>query len=91
MDDNKYLILRELSENLQKDPDLAYVDRVMQTLFIVTGCDYIPFIQSVGKNTILELFLQHSTFIYMYNPMFKGSCLSKTYLGNNTEGFLCFI
>ena len=23
--------------------------------------------------------------------MFKGLCLSKTYPGNNTEGFLCFI
>ena len=49
MKDSMYLILGELSENLPKDPDLAYVssdavDRVMQTLFIVTGCDYISFI-----------------------------------------------
>ena len=59
--DNKYVQLAQLSEALKRDPDIASLNseclnRVMQTLFIVTGCDYISYVKLIGKKTFLDIF-----------------------------------
>ena len=57
----------------------------MQILFISSGCDYISYVRSIGKNTFLDVFLQHSYFIN------GPSIRSNTYPGNKMEDFLSFI
>ena len=91
--DNKFLHLQQLISCLHKDPDLAPVkddsiNRIMQTLFISSGCDYISYVRSIGKNTFLDVFFQHSNFI---NGSHMRGCLSQTYPANNMEGYLSFI
>ncbi len=91
--ETKFLQLKQLTDSILKDPDMASIisehrNRIMQTLFIVSGCDYISWIRSIGKSTMLDVFFQHSNFI---NGSQMRGCLSNTYPGNNMEGFLSFI
>ena len=60
--------IRELINALHHDPDLANVSQnilphVIQTLYVVSGCDYISFFSEVGKATFLRYFFQHTSFI----------------------------
>ena len=56
-DEKKCININNLQIALQKDPDLSNLPqgrelcKILQTLFISTGCDYISFI---GKATILN-------------------------------------
>ena len=45
----------QLTTSLHRDSDLAPIkcNRIMQTLFILSGCDYISYVRSIGKNTFL--------------------------------------
>ena len=57
----KLLHMRQLIIALSNDPDLASVEttllpKILQTLFVVTGCDYISFFSGIGKARFLRYF-----------------------------------
>ena len=63
-----FLHLSSLINALKRDPDLSSVEscnlpQILQTLFVVTRCDYISFFSGIGKATFMRYFFQHSEFI----------------------------
>ena len=93
----KLLHMKRLITALSDDPDLANVDttllsKVLQTLFVVTGCDYVSFFSGIGKATFLWYFFQHAEFITGESQYTQGS-LSDTLLDDDTykQGFLAFL
>ena len=57
----KLLSLKNLIGAVHNDPDMAHIPlssrlAVVQTLFVVTGCDYISFFGGIGKATFLKHF-----------------------------------
>ena len=90
--DNKYLNLNNLAIAFKQDPDLASlcsdkVVRIMQTLYIVTGCDYVSFVRHIGKKTF-DIFFQYASFI---NGTQMVGCLSNTFPTNSSTGFLACV
>lgn len=74
---------------LEHDPDLASINRailpkVIQCLYICTGCDYISFFSNIGKVTFAKIFFQHSSFIC-------GTEASGTLADPGDMGFLAFM
>ena len=68
-----FLHLSSLINALNRDPDLSSVEssllsQIHQTLFVVTGCDYISFFRGIGKATFTQVLF--STF-RIYNK-WKG-------------------
>ena len=62
----RLLNLSNLISALQNDPDLAHVNpsvlaKVMQTIYVVTGCDYISFFSQIGKATFVRYFYQYTS------------------------------
>ena len=79
--------MKRLTAALSNDPDLASIaaathTKVVQTLFVVTGCDYISFFSGMGKATFLRYFFQHAEFITGESQYTQGS-LSDTLLDNS--------
>ena len=92
---DKYVSLNNLSHALRNDPDLAPVnieciEKIMQTIYIVTGCDYISFFKFIGKKSFLDTYFQHARFI---SGSQMPGCLSQTCPEVNEleHGFLAFI
>ena len=57
----KYINISALHLALVNDCDLSGMElnslpQIMQTLFVCTGCDYVPFFSGLGKATILRYF-----------------------------------
>ena len=82
--ERKLLSLKNMIVAIQNDPDLATVTeatrlKVIQALFVVTGCDCVSFFSGMGKATFLRYFFQHAEYITGYT---KGS-LSHTLLCNS--------
>ena len=53
---------------LKRDPDLAHVreehiGRLMQSIFVATGCDYISFFSGIGKAFFLKVVFENAKFI----------------------------
>ncbi len=53
---------------MTNDPDLGRIDpsilpKVFQTLYVVSGCDYVSFFSQLGKATFLRYFYQYGSFI----------------------------
>jgi len=93
----KLLHLGRLIMALMNDPDLANVapatlPKVLQTLYVVSGCDYISFFSGIGKATFLRYFFQHAQFVTGALPYTQGS-LSDTSLDDYVcmQGFLAFL
>ena len=93
----KLLYMKRLRAVLSNSPDLANVaeathSKVLQTLFVVTGCDYVSFFSGLGKATFLRCFFQHAEFITGESQYTQGS-LSDTQLDNDAhkQGFLAFL
>ena len=93
----KLLYTKRLIVALSNDPDLANIaaathSKVLQTLFVVTGCDYVSFFSGMGKATFLRCFFQHAEFIAGETQYTQGS-LSETLLDNGAhkQGFLAFL
>ena len=87
--EHHYLSLSTLCIALTNDPDLASVPReilprLLQILFISTGCDYIS---GLGKCTFLKVFFQHAEFI---NSISLGT-LCDTCSDSWIFGFLSFV
>ena len=93
-DEKKCININNLQIALQKDPDLSNLPqgrefcKILQTLFISTGCDYISYFKFIGKATILNNFFQYASFICGDNLV---GCLHGTSLGNTEDNFLSFI
>lgn len=63
-----FLHLPRLKHALQNDPDLSTIPpdilpKVIQTLYICTGCDYTSFFRGIGKITFSRYFYQYADFI----------------------------
>ena len=59
--EHRYLSLKKLTRSLQGDPELSSIPgkilpKVLQTLFISTGCDYVSYFAGFGKSTFLKIF-----------------------------------
>ena len=92
-----FLHLSSLINALNRDPDLSSVEssllpRIHQTLFVVTGCDYISFFRGIGKATFMRYFFQHSEFITSGKGNTMGT-LAKVSVQNKEyeEGFISFL
>lgn len=89
----KVIHLGNFIKALQNDPDFAgtnadKIPKVMQTLYISTGCDYISFFSHIGKSTFLKYFYQYNGFIIAgTNPKTPGT-LAET---DQEIGFLAFL
>ena len=89
-----FLHLSSLINGLNRDPDLSSVEssllpQILQTLFVVTGCDYISFFSGIGKATFMRYFFQHSEFITSGKGTTMGT-LAKVSVQNKEyeEGFI---
>ena len=90
---DNYVLLNNLSHALRNDPDLApvnieWIEKIMQTIYIVTGCDYISFFKFIGKKSFFIHTFQHTCFI---SESQMPGCLSQTCPEVNERGFLAFI
>ena len=90
----KLLHLNQLIHNFRNDPDLSLVPqplipRVIQTLFIGSGCDYISFFVGLGKATIMKHFFQNAWFITGSQDI--PGTLAHTRPDLMEEGFLSFV
>ena len=64
----KLLSLKNLIEAVHNDHDMAHMPlssrlAVVQTLFVVTGCDYIAFFGGIDNAAFLKHFFQHAEFV----------------------------
>ena len=68
--ESKFLLLNQLGQALQEDPDLADIEQpllssVFQLLFVSTGCDYISsFFARMGKATFLNTLAVPECIVY---------------------------
>lgn len=93
----RLLNLTNLVDAMRRDPDLAAINptilpQVLQTLYVVSGCDYISFFRGIGKATFLRYFCQHAPFITGCLPNTVGT-LAETSLNDDShaQGFLAFL
>ena len=91
--EKKYFNLNNFKLAIHRDPDLNHLQRehlylIVQSLYVSTGCDYLSYIKSFRKATIITVFMQYTTFIDGVNSL--GS-LHKTQLSNRDDGFLAFL
>ena len=64
----RYVNVNQLLTAFHSDPDLASlpqdkIGKIIQQLYIITGCDYISFLSGFGKATFLNYFYQHADLI----------------------------
>lgn len=95
--DLRFLHLSAFITVLKNDPDLSTVPQsqipqVIQTLFVVTGCDYVSFFSGIGKAAFMKYFYQHADFICSEGEQTLGT-LAHTGpdLMELNTGFLSFI
>ena len=92
--DLRYLHLNSFITVLKSDPDLCAISsnlipQVIQTIFVVTGCDYVSFFSGIGKATFMRYFFQYAEFISSGTDTTPGT-LADTGLELNI-GFLAFL
>ena len=82
---------------LHDDPDLARIDnnilpKIMQTIYVATGCDYTSFFSQIGKATFLRYYFQYASFITGGIDSTPGT-LAHTLLsdGSYKLGYLAFV
>ena len=92
----KLVNLTELVSALKRDPDLAGIDphllpQILQTLYALSGCDYISFFSRIGKATFFRYFFQYSSFITTGDQSNTPGSLANTALNDDCDtGFLAF-
>lgn len=97
--DKKYIDINALMVALDTDPDLQELPLqlrpiMLQTGYLLSGCDYISYWHGLGKITFLKTLLRHSGFINA--PMNQPGVnvignLTNTHSENQKVGFLSFI
>lgn len=92
----KLLNMTNLIRVLNCDPDLGHINctqlpQILQTLYVITGCDYISFFSQIGKATFLRYFFQYAPFITGSESTEMGS-LADVDLENGKykHGYLAF-
>ena len=88
----KFIKLSEFVNTLLHDPDLVSINpsilpRVIQSLYTLSGCDYISFFSQLGKATFLSDFFEYASFITAGNTDDAPGTLACT----DVHGFLSFI
>ena len=88
--ERKLLLLSNLIDNLERDPDLSLLPNedlpvMLQALYVSTGCDYISSFSGIGKSSFFSAFCRYSDFIT--GPRMTGS------LGNwkSPDAYLAFL
>ena len=92
----KLICTESLNRALSNDPDLATIPQnshsnVIQTLFVVSGCDYISFFSGIGKATFTKHFYQHAEFITGDTHYTSGSLVNTQLDETLKTGFLAFL
>ena len=64
----KLFNMNNFVECLKTDPDLhsippAHRGKILQVIYIATGCDFVSFFVGIGKATFLKAFFQYAQFI----------------------------
>ena len=92
--EHKFLHVHKLRSALDGDPDLAIVPphqtfKMMQTLFIATGCDYTSFFAGIGKATFMRIAFQHCSFVNANSESCPGTLVDTT--DSKENGFLALL
>ena len=92
----KLICTESLNRALSNDPDLATIPQnshsnVIQTLFVVSGCDYISFFSGIGKATFTKYFYQHAEFITGDTHYTSGSLVNTQLDETLKTGFLAIL
>ena len=88
----KYMSMYKLQESLSSDPDLATIPeeeraKTIQSLFVLTGCDFTSFFSGIGKTSFFNTFMKHARFIAGTESL-SGSLSENSH---TTEGFMAFM
>ena len=95
----KYLILNDLNTALSCDPELNFLlergvdlGKLMQVIYIVSGCDFVSYWVRQSKTTFFKLFFQYAKFIAGTEvDDHLAGCLTQTELPQTWEaGLLAF-
>ena len=92
--EKKLLHLNSLHKALLHDHDLALIPellrtKVLQTLFICSGCDYVSFFAGMGKVTMMRHFFENAWF--MCGTLASPGTLADTHPHSMKEGFMSFL
>ena len=92
--EHRYMHLGRLHTALNNDPDLSttppeFRPKLLQSLFICTGCDYTSFFVGFGKAIFMRYAFQHNNFINADTEDFPGSLIHT--VEQNEKGFLAFL
>ena len=94
----KVLNLSQLLKAFSNDPDLVSINptiipQVIQTLYTVSGCDYISFFSQIGKASFLSSFFQYASFITSADdPDTPGTLADTSFLNDKYKlGYLAFL
>ena len=90
----KLLHLNKLIEAINTDPDLSSVPldhraKVLQVVYIATGCDFTSFFVGIGKTAFLKYLYQYAQFITGQTHVDIMGSLAHNNPGSN--GFLAFL
>ena len=91
--------ITNLVQAFKADPDLALLEQdkipeIMQTVYAVSGCDYISVFSGLGKATFLRYFFQYASFITAGSSHHSSTAgtLADIHLDSNYEsGYLAFL
>ena len=91
----RLLNITALACALKSDPDLAEINpttllRVYQTLYVVSGCDYVSFFSQLGKATFLRYIYQYASFISS-GKEYSGTLADTDLQDALDEGYLAFV
>lgn len=92
----KIINLSKFALTLKNDPDMVgisceLVPKIMQTIYIATGCDYISFFNNLGKSTFLKYFFEYSSFITAGTNINTPGMLSDTEPHQQELGYYSFL
>ena len=78
---------------LSRDPDLAHISshtipKIVQAIFVSTGCDYISFFSGRGKAYFLKVFFEKAKFIIRNDEDTLATSLTHTDLNEQADSTL---
>ena len=87
----KYMSMHTLQDALLSDPDLETIPeeqraKIIQALFVLTGCDFTSFFSGLGKVTFFNTFMKNARFIVGTDSL-AGDLTDNVF---TTEGFMAF-
>ena len=78
---------------LRRDPDLAHISshtipKIVQAIFVSTGCDYVSFFSGIGKAYFLKVFFEKAKFIIRNDEDTLATSLTHTDLNEQADSTL---